>query len=314
MNAAGRQRSVVILIPYFGTWPEGIELFFETARRNASIDFLVFTDCDAAAFAAPNIHIRPTSFADYVQRARSWLGLPFDPSDGYKLCDLRPMFGELHEEELSGHDFYGWCDTDLLLGDIRHFYDDDVLFRFDVLSTHADRISGHFALFRNTRRNRTMYRKIYRWQERLLEPEFVGLDEHGITNAYLMTAFDKASEKFGWSLNNRATRLLAARRRRRVLLVEQYTTPFFPKPWLDGSLDSSQPHEWFYRDGHVTNSRDGDREFIYLHLMNFKSSRWRHDGTRAPWEGLTAICRATPDDMKNGIVIDDSGIAPERKP
>jgi hypothetical protein len=159
-----------------------------------------------------------------------------------------------------------------------------------------------------------MYRRIYQWRRSLLEPAFVGLDEHGITNAYLMTAVDKANEKFGWRFDNRATRLWAARRRRRMLLVEQHTTPFLPKPWIDGSLDSAQPHEWFYRDGRITNSRDGEREFIYLHLMNFKSSRWRHDGTSAPWEGVTDVCRATARDMKTGIVVDDSGIAPVRLP
>jgi hypothetical protein len=305
-----RQPSILLFIPHFGSFPEWIELFFETARRNTAIDFLVFTDCEAEAFSAPNIKIRRTSFEDYVQRARSWLGLPFDPPDPYKLCDLRPMFGALHEEEFSGYDFYGWCDTDLLFGDIRSFYTNEVLARYDVLSTHADRISGHFALFRNTQQNRSRYRRIYRWQQHLLESEFVGLDEHGITNAYVMTVFDKANEKFGWAIDNPATRLWAARRRHRMHLVERHTTPFVPTPWFDGSLNSAQPDEWCYRDGRVTNRRDGDREFIYLHLMNFKSSRWRHDGTRAPWEGMNSICRATPRDMKTGIVIDSLGIAP----
>jgi len=301
--------SIAILIPYFGSWPEWIDLFFETARRNAGLDFLILTDCDAERFAAPNIHIRPTSFDRYVERARSWLELPFDPPDAYKLCDLRPMFGALHEAELAGYDFYGWCDTDLLLGDIRSTYTNEVLARYDVLSTHADRISGHFALFRNTRRNRTMYRRIYHWQRYLLKPEFIGLDEHGITNAYLLTVFDRANEKFGWGLDNPVTQICARRRRRGMYLVEQYTTPFTPRPWLDQSLNSAQPDEWFYRDGHITNNRDG-REFMYLHLMNFRSSRWRLDGTRAPWERATGICRASAADMETGIVIDRSGISP----
>jgi hypothetical protein len=308
--AAGRRPSIVIFIPYFGAWPEWVDLFFETARRNATIDFLVFTDCHAESLAGPNIHVRSMSFEEYVERARSWLGLPFNPPNGYKLCDLRPMFGALHEREFAGYDFYGWCDTDVLFGDVRRFYTDEVLARADVLSTHSDRVSGHFALFRNTRRNRTMYRRMYRWQQYLLEPEFVGLDEHWMTNAYLMTVFDKANEKFQWSLDNPVTRLASARRRRRIHLVEQYTTPFVPYPWFDGSVNSAQPHEWYYRDGSITNSRDGGREFIYLHLMNFKSSRWRHDGTRAPWERVDHICRASPHDMEAGIVIDDSGIAP----
>jgi hypothetical protein len=308
-TSLGASPSIVIFIPYFGSWPEWIDLFFETARRNATIDFLVVTDCDAKEFAAPNIRIRQTSFTDYVEQARSRLGVPFDPPNGYKICDLRPMFGALHEDEFSGYDFYGWCDTDLLLGDIRSFYTDEILTRYDVLSTHADRISGHFALFRNTRRNRTMYRRIYQWQRSLLEPEFIGLDEPGITKAYLWTSFDKANVKFGWHLDNVVTRLCARWKRRQLYLVEQYTTPFLPKPWLDDSLNSAQPDEWFYRDGHITNSRD-DREFMYLHLMNFKSSRWRHDGTRAPWEDVTRVCHATPSDMETGIIIDKSGISP----
>lgn len=303
------RHSILILIPYFGEWPEWISLFFETARRNRGIDFLVVTDRDAAGFAAPNIDIRQTSFEEYVQRARSWLRLPFDPPNGYKLCDLRPMFGALHEEEFSGYDFYGWCDTDLLLGDVRSVYTDELLSRYDVLSTHPDRISGHLAIFRNTHRNRIMYRKIYGWQQHLLEPEFVGLDEYGITNAYLLTVFDKANEKYRLHLDNAVTRLCARWRRRRMYLVEQYTTPFTPRPWLDGSVNSAQPDEWFYRDGHITNSRD-EHEFIYLHLMNFKSRRWRHDGTSAPWENVSPVCRATPSDMKTGIVINNLGIAP----
>jgi len=47
-----------------------------------------------------------------------------------------------------------------------------------------------------------------------------------------------------------------------------------------------------------------------LHFMDFKSRRWRHDGTPAPWEALDRVCRATVDDMKNGIVIDASEIWP----
>jgi len=302
--------SIAVLIPWFGTWPEWAPLFFETVRRNATVDFLVFTDADVEGLEAPNVHVTRLSMADYVALANRRLGLSFAPANAYKLCDLRPLFGAIHEAEFAAYDFYGWCDTDLLFGDVRSFYTDELLARSDVLSTHAHRISGHFALFRNTRRNRDMYRRIYRWEEALADPDFVGIDEHGITNAYLMTVVDRANEKFGWSLSNPLTRALRRRRRRRLHLVEGYTTPFVPRPWLDGTLDSAQPDVWYWRDGRVTNARDGDRAFLYLHFMNFKSSRWRHDGTRAPWEGMERVCRATPADMARGLVVDASGIRP----
>ena len=155
-----------------------------------------------------------------------------------------------------------------------------------------------------------MYRRIYCWEEALRRREFVGIDEHGITNAYLMTIFDRLNEKYHWHVANPLTRAVARRRRRRLLLKERYTTPFLPRPWLDCSLNSAQPNEWYYRDGHITNRRDGQREFIYLHFMNFKSSQWRHDGTTAPWESIDRVCWATIEDMKNGIVIKASGIWP----
>ena len=302
--------SIAVVIPYFGQWDEWAPLFFETVRRNDSIEFLVFTDCDMEALTAPNLRVTRMSLAEYGAMVNERLGISFASDNAYKLCDLRPLFGRIHQPEFDGFDFYGWCDVDLLFGDIRAFYTDDLLTRYDVLSTHEHRISGHFALFRNNRRNREMYRRIYAWKDALRHSEFVGIDEHGITNAYLMTVFDKLNEKFHRRVGNPLTRALARRRRRRLFMKEQYTTPFLPRPWLDGSRDSAQPGKWYYRDGHITNHRDGGREFIYMHFMNFKSSRWRHDGTHAPWEALDRVCRATVGDMKNGIVIDASGIWP----
>ena len=93
-------------------------------------------------------------------------------------------------------------------------------------------------------------------------------------------------------------------------MVEQYTTPFTDIQWIDGSANCNQPDTWFYIDGNITNSRDEESEFMYLHFMNFKNSQWRHDGTKAPWEGKEKICFAKPEDMTNGIKIDINGITP----
>lgn len=302
--------SVALVIPWFGRWEPWSPLFFETVRQNPGLDVLLYTDADTSGITAPNVHVHAMTLSEYVDLVNDRLHLDFSPPDAYKLCDLRPLFGTLHEPELRSYDFYGWCDIDLILGDVRSFYTDAVLSRYDVLSTHRDRISGHFALFRNTQRNRSMYRRIYRWRGALANPRFVGIDEHGLTNAYRMTVLDKANEKFGWNLGGPLGRLLTAWRSRHMLLEERYTTPFVPFAWLDGTRDSHQPSEWIYEGGVVRNRRDGDRRFIYLHLMNFKSSRWRHDGTPAPWEGRDDVCRATPADMSNGIVINETGIHP----
>lgn len=304
--------SIAIIIPYFGQWPDWIDLYFETLKRNEKIDFHFFTDCDTSLVSAPNIFFHEITFEQYILQAQEKLKVQLNIPNPYKICDLRPLFGKLHEDLLAPYGFYGWTDVDILFGDIRSFYTDEVLAAHDVFSTHAVRISGHLALFRNTEKNRNHYLKVYRWQEALLNPAFVGIDEHGISNAYFETLVDKLSDKFKVRLHNPLTRWWKARKKKRIYLQEQYTTPFVSIPWTDGTLNSDQPATWFYKDGVVTNERD-TRNFMYIHFMNFKNSQWRHDGTKAPWEGKRDICHATKADLREGIVINREGIFPVKK-
>jgi len=302
-------KSIIILIPYFGKFPEWAPLFFETLKRNSSIDFFFYTDCDIEKYKAQNIKYKKISFQDYVDFVNTKIEVEFKPANAYKLCDLRPLYAKVHYEEINDYDFYGWTDMDLLFGDIRSFYTDDILNKYKVLSTHEIRISGHLALFKNTRKNRNYYKKIYDWKDKVEYPYFIGIDEHGITNAYTMTIVDRINEKFNLKINNRFTKLLTRIKTKSIYFKEQYTTPFTNIPWIDGSINSNQPETWYYKDGIITNNRDGDRKFMYIHFMNFKNSQYRHDGTKAPWENLSRICIATIKEMSSGVKISINGIS-----
>jgi hypothetical protein len=309
MSGINRKNKIALLVPYFGKFPEWSPLFFETVRRNDSIDFKFYTDCDSSSYDhISNLSFQKMSFEDYISLARNTANIDFTPANAYKICDLRPLFPLIHYEDIKDYDFYGWTDMDILFGDIRNFYTEELLHCFDVLSTHSVRVSGHFALFRNTKANRNLYKKIYKWKEALQNPNFIGIDEHGITNALTMTFIDRLNEKMNWSIDNFFTRWLKKRKTRKLYMVEQYSTPFTVIPWLDGTVNSEQPDVWYYKDGVVTNSRDGERKFMYLHFMNFKSSHWRHDGSRAPWESLSTVCTAKVADILEGITINERGI------
>tara|TARA_R110000737_G_C14622045_1_gene493504 strand:- start:2103 stop:3026 length:924 start_codon:yes stop_codon:yes gene_type:complete len=303
------KNKIILLIPYFGKWPEWFHLFFETMRRNEKIDFHFFTDCETQSYSASNVHFEMMNFDEYVKHAQGQISSPINIQNPYKICDLRPLFGKIHSRTVEGYDFFGWMDIDLLLGDISAFLTPEILNSYDVFSTHADRISGHFALFRNNLKNKEVYKRIYQWEEALNNPEFVGIDEYGITNAYTQTFLDKIRDKFKIDLSNSLSNWYKRQKAKKMHMVEQYTTPFLPKPWLDGSVNSEQPSNWTYIDGEITNNRD-DRNFMYLHFMNFKNSQWRHDGTKAPWEGKDKICSAQAKDLKTGVRIDLSGIHP----
>ena len=300
-------KSIAILIPYFGKWPEWISLYFNSVERNSSIDFHFITDCDTSVSSASNVFFYEMSFDQYVSNAQEKIGIPLNIPNPYKICDLRPMFGIIHSEIIEKYNFFGWTDVDLLFGNIREFYTDEILASYEVFSTHAKRISGHFALFKNTHENRTKYLSIYNWKKAVQNPEFVGIDEHGVTNAYTITVFDKINEKFKLSINNFISRYIKNKRMKKMYMVEQFTTPFLPINWIDGSQNIEQPSIWYYYQGEITNNRD-KRNFIYIHFMNFKASQWRHDETKAPWEGKENIYLITSKDFNKKITVCEQGI------
>lgn len=281
---------IAFLIPYFGQWPEWMDLYLDSIERNRSVDFHFITDCDTSVSNAKNIIFHSTTFEKYVAGAEKILDVSINIPNPYKICDLRPFFGVIHAEIIKDYDFFGWTDVDVLFGDIRSFYTDEILSNFDVLSSHDIRLAGHCALLRNTSEFCEMGYKVYDWKNALLNPEFVGIDEHGMTNALCMTFWDKLSEKLKIPWISSLFKWRRKQKMRRYYFKEQYSTPFIAIPWLDGSVYNDQPSEWKYDKGVITNSRDGDRKFMYLHFMNFKSSQWRKDNSQAPWEELSSYC------------------------
>lgn len=302
------RNSIKLIIPYFGKWPEWFSLYLESLNQNPSIHFHFYTDCEIPKIVPLNCVFTTITFEKYIQHAKEQIGFEIKIPNPYKICDLRPFFGIIHANDITNYDFFGWTDVDLLFGDIRSFYTDEILNEYDAISSHRDRLSGHLAILRNTPEMRSIGYRIYAWKEALNNPVFVGIDEHGITNALTMTFWDKVSEKTGIPLHFFPFSLIKNRKVARYYFVEQYSTPFLPKPWIDGTLNSEQPENWTYKNGVIKNTRDGDRNFMYLHFMNFKSSQWRHDGSKAPWEGKSC-CFATVEDMKHkGLRIDPTGI------
>jgi len=296
---------IAFLIPYFGNWPEWMDLFLDSIERNATIDFHFITDCDTSVSSAKNVIFHTSTFEDYVQKAQDTLGVKINIPNPYKICDLRPFFGVIHADIIKEYDFFGWTDVDVLFGDIRSFYTDDILTNYDVLSSHKIRLAGHCALLRNTEEFRTMGYKVYDWQGALLNPEFVGIDEHGMTNALCMTFWDKLSEKLKLPFIKSVFSWRRKQKMKRYYFKEQYSTPFIAIPWIDGSLYDDQPSKWTYNEGEITNDRDKGRKFMYLHFMNFKSRQWRKNNSEAPWDKLESYCSG---EFAPKAFINNSGI------
>lgn len=171
-----------MLMPYFGKWPKWIDLFLYSCSRNEFIDFYFITDCYRPSKIYPNTKFINISWEEYCKHISDTLGFEFKHKSAYKLCDVRPFYGKLHKDLIEGYDFWGWGDMDLCYGNLSKFYNDKVLERYDVLSAHADRMSGHFMLVRNNKYyvDEVPF-KLKNWKERLIDDYVFGIDEHDYT-------------------------------------------------------------------------------------------------------------------------------------
>ncbi len=296
-------KSIIIIIDYFGKWPDWFPLFLETCRKNPTVNWLFHTDCPFDEYHIDNVTFKQTSRDEYVTLVNKKLGVKFRMKNAYKLCDLRPMYGVLYEEEIAGFDFYGYGDIDVLYGNIRNFYTDTVL-QSNVISTHDWIISGHLALFRNVKWIRNAFKRYKGWRAILENPDSLRFDEDLFIEVFRYPNIDSAYF-FLYDMIHPFSRKF----RTGLHLKEQFTTPFTPHLWR--SDQPVHPEVWYWKDGAVTNETEGQREYIYLHLMNFVSARWIDPRYKknTVWRDLEKFVFATPElAREKGLKIDWTGI------
>lgn len=138
--------SILVIHPYFGKLPELFPFWLESCKLNSSVNFLIVTD-QAIVSNSSNIMVVKSSLAEIkssiekIIKTKIWLEKP------YKLCDFRPLFGQIFNRNTSKYDFWGYCDCDLVFGDIRHFLTDEVLDNHDYIlgwgHFHIQRTEDH---------------------------------------------------------------------------------------------------------------------------------------------------------------------------
>lgn len=136
-----------VIIPYFGRFKPSMALFLNSCNRNPEIDWFVFTDCPIPDQVALGKNIRwiPATLKDIHRMAEEKLNMPVRLDRVYKLCDLKAFYGIVFEDYLSGYEYWGFGDVDVIYGQ---------LFRYLERMNYAayDKINwmGHLCFVRNT--------------------------------------------------------------------------------------------------------------------------------------------------------------------
>lgn len=143
---------IAIIIPYFGKLPNYFPLFLKSAEFNRNIDFIFYTDQEIKS-ESPNIIVKNVTFLDLKSKIESLFDFEISLEGPYKLCDYRPAFGEIFSSDLLNYDFWGHCDVDMILGDIKTYVNDNILDEYDKVFEY-----GHLCLYRNDSKINSLYR------------------------------------------------------------------------------------------------------------------------------------------------------------
>ncbi len=259
-----KEVKLAILIPYFGKWPFWINYFLMSCKWNPTVDWYLFTDCGEPLVRSNNVHIIDMTFDQYVELVSEQLNINFRPDKPYKLCDIKPMLGHIHEAWLKDYSHFAFGDLDVIYGNLRAYYTDQMLEKFKLISTFPKRVSGHLCIMQNTEEMRCLYQSVKGWRRLAESPSHCVFDEKHFSDLLVKR------KNFPEWLRKLVTFHSSMIRNSRF--QEDYSTPYCRPLWHDGTRN--YPEVWYSSPGSLTNDKDGNREFPYLHFMYWKSEVW----------------------------------------
>ncbi len=138
------KKKVNFIIPYFGKFPNYMQLYLNSCAKNPDFHWTLFTDDYDKYFYPDNVKVVHTTFEEIKKSIQEKFDFPIILKRPYKLCDMKPMYGYLFEEYNVDYDYWGYCDVDVILGNLKEFITDEILI-YDKLFTQ-----GHMTLMKNS--------------------------------------------------------------------------------------------------------------------------------------------------------------------
>jgi hypothetical protein len=292
-------------MPYFGKWPEWIDLFLESCKYNKSIDWLFFTNCEEPHNKCDNVKFVNMTLSEFNNIVCSRLDVDIDfesynyrkKSFGNCICDLKPFWSFLFADYIEEYDYWGWGDIDVIYGDICKYMEEERIYEnnYDVISFHNYVTIGALSFIKNSLKMR-------------LKPFLTIFDEYGdvkygwkdLLFSYDVWGFEESH--FPKSLDLK-----------KCYFKESYNAPYVNNDichnghnrWINDS--KMFPEERYWEEGKLTNNIDGDREFPYLHFTIWKGGVEGRRFGGAQWEKLKNIVNFDSEDKIDRFKINEKG-------
>lgn len=201
---------ICLIAAYFGRLPNYFDLWKLSAERNNFIDFFLVTDATEETLGPlpENIKLIRMTMEQFRLHAEAKLKTKVSITRAYKICDLKPTYAKLFEDQIQKYKFWGYCDLDVIWGDLKQHFPRDLFENYDRIQENA-----HLTFFRNTEEIRNLYSSPLgpvNYQTVFADPNSYAFDEYGgfhtivyragLSRIWLKNYIDAAVDRFHISL------------------------------------------------------------------------------------------------------------------
>lgn len=152
------KNDILLIQLWIGEIPDYFRYHLKTTE-NLNVDFLFITDQDIN-IKYGNYSIFKKTKDEIIELINGKLGVNLNNIENRNFTNLKPALADLFESYVKEYKYFGFYDIDVLFGDLEKFLLPHIE-HYDVISfgneKFCNRISGPFAIIKNTENNRKLY-------------------------------------------------------------------------------------------------------------------------------------------------------------
>lgn len=171
------KHNIVVLVTWFGNIPWYFPYFLHSCKFNSDIDFIIFCDREIEYTLPSNVNCIRISLGELKKIISEKLDFDASLEFPYKLSDYKPAYGLIFENYIRGYDFWAQSDIDIIYGNLRHFFTDELLSSTDYASVRHDYATGCFSLFRNNSTMNNLFKQSKDYKMVFTTKEHMGFEE-----------------------------------------------------------------------------------------------------------------------------------------
>ncbi|UPT67861.1 MAG: hypothetical protein M0D57_04130 [Sphingobacteriales bacterium JAD_PAG50586_3] len=173
---------IVKIVPYFGKLPSFWPIYAKSLSFNKQfIDLLFITDIDLPVDLPDNMRVIKMTLSQFFDLAETKTGLkiPEEARYAYKLCDFKPLFGYIFEEEIKEYPFWAFGDIDLIYGNLGRYLKPHITNNYDIITFIEAIVCAPFTILKNTKEIRELFKQSPDLPEIFVSKKYLHFDEAG---------------------------------------------------------------------------------------------------------------------------------------